>query len=170
VGKPLSEIPCPCGSHKSYSEHFLLPFIDALHTLGIKPEVFRADVLYKEGKYIEAIKKALTNRDAIAKILSEVAGRELEPEWSPYNPICNDCGRLNTTKVTSFDINKETIDYVCKCGSQGTVSMTGGENSTGALTGLHAGRYLAQLLSHSVRTMPQLEVLTIPGNALHGNI
>ncbi len=130
VGKPLSGIPCPCGEHKSYSEHFLLPFIEALHTLGIKPEVYRADELYKEGKYTEAIKKALINRDAIARILSEVSGRELEPGWNPFNPICNECGRLNSTKVTGFDIDNETIDYVCKCGRSGTVSMKGGGKLT----------------------------------------
>jgi len=62
VGKPLSDIPCPCGNHKSYSEHFLLPFIEALHTLGIRPEVYRADELYKEGKYVDAIKIALSSR------------------------------------------------------------------------------------------------------------
>jgi lysyl-tRNA synthetase class 1 len=126
VGKPLSEIPCPCGSHKSYSEHFLLPFIEALHTLGIKPDVYMADVLYKEGKYVEAIKKALINRDAIARILSEVSGRELEPDWSPYNSICKECGRLSSTKVTGFNVDEETIDYQCKCGSLGTVSMKEG--------------------------------------------
>jgi lysyl-tRNA synthetase class 1 len=130
VGKPLSDIPCPCGSHKSYSEHFLLPFIEALHTLGIKPEVYRADELYKEGKYIEAVKKALVSRDAIAAILSEVSGRELEPDWSPFNPICTVCGRLNSTKVTVFDPEKETVDYFCKCGSSGTVSMNGGGKLT----------------------------------------
>jgi lysyl-tRNA synthetase class 1 len=130
VGKPLYDIPCPCGSHKSYSEHFLLPFIEALHTLGIRPEVYRADELYKEGKYIEAIKIALLSRDAIASILSEVSGRELEPDWSPYNPICTVCGRLNSTKVTRFDSEKETVDYVCKCGSSGTVSMKGGGKLT----------------------------------------
>jgi lysyl-tRNA synthetase class 1 len=43
VGKPLSDIPCPCGNHKNYAEHFLLPFIESLHTLGIKPDVYRAD-------------------------------------------------------------------------------------------------------------------------------
>ncbi len=130
VGKPISEIPCPCGNHKSYSEHFLLPFIEALHTLGIKPVVYRADELYKEGKYVDAIKKALINRDSIANILSEVSGRELEPGWNPFNAICNECGRLNSTKVTGFDIDNETIDYVCKCGSTGTVSMKGGGKLT----------------------------------------
>jgi lysyl-tRNA synthetase class 1 len=130
VGKPLSGIPCPCGSHKSYAEHFLLPFIEALHALGIKPTVYRADELYKKGKYVEAIKKALLSRDTIAKILTEVSGRELESDWNPFNPICNECGRLSTTRVTGFDIEQETIDYACKCGSSGTVSMKGGGKLT----------------------------------------
>ncbi len=130
VGKPLSEIPCPCGSHRSYAEHFLLPFIEALHTLGIKPTVYRADELYRQGKYVEAIKKALLNREEIARILTEVSSRELESDWSPFNPICNECGRLSTTKVTGFDVEKETVDYVCKCGSCGTVSMKGGGKLT----------------------------------------
>ncbi len=130
IGKPLSEIPCPCGGHRSYSEHFLLPFIEALHTLGINPQVYRADELYKEGKYVDAIKKALAERGAIAGILSEVSGRELEPGWSPFNPICIECGRLSTTKVTGFDSEKETVDYVCKCGSAGTVPMKGGGKLT----------------------------------------
>ncbi len=130
VGKPLSEIPCSCGSHKSYAEHFLLPFIEALHILGIRPDVYRADELYRQGRYVEAIKIALIKRDAIARIISEVAGRELEPDWNPFNPICNECGRLSTTKVTGFDIEKETIDYACTCGSHGTVSMRGGGKLT----------------------------------------
>ncbi len=130
VGKPLSDIPCPCGNHKNYAEHFLLPFIESLHTLGIKPEVYRADELYREGKYLDGIKKALLNRDAIAGIISDVSGRELEPDWNPFNPICNECGRLTTTKVTGFDIEKETIDYECDCGSTGTVPMKGGGKLT----------------------------------------
>lgn len=130
VGKPLSGIPCPCGNHKSYAEHFLLPFLDALKTLGIKPVVYRADELYREGKYLEAIKKALLNRDAIAGILAEVSGREIEPDWNPFNPICNECKRITTTRVTGFDIGKETVDYICKCGSSGTVSMKGGGKLT----------------------------------------
>lgn len=130
VGKPLSDIPCPCGRHMNYAEHFLLPFIEALHTLGIQPEVYRADELYRQGKYLDSIKKALINRDAIAGIISEISGRELEPGWNPFNPICRECGRLTTTRVTGFDIEKETIDYSCSCGSNGTVPMNGGGKLT----------------------------------------
>ena len=59
IGKPLSDIPCPLGCCASYADHFLNPFLKSMERLGIKPQVYRADVLYKEGKYNEAIKTAL---------------------------------------------------------------------------------------------------------------
>jgi len=130
VGKPLSEIPCPCRHHSNYAEHFLLPFIESMHTLDIDAEIYRADLLYKQGKYTEAIKKALLNRDAIARIISEVSGRELDPDWNPFNPICKNCRRMNTTKVTGFDTDNETVDYTCACGHHGKVSMKGGGKLT----------------------------------------
>jgi len=126
VGKPLSEIPCPEGCCSSYSEHFLQPFLRAMDLLDIKPEVYRADQLYKEGVYLDAIKTALKKRDEIARILKEVSGRDVSPGWSPFDPICRDCGRMNTTSVTGFDLDSERVDYVCECGSTGSVSMRGG--------------------------------------------
>lgn len=130
VGKPISEIPCPCGECSSYAEHFLKPFYKALDRLGIHPKIYRADEMYKQGMYVESIKTALLNRDKIARILQEHSGKEVTTDWSPFNPICSKCGRLTTTKVTGFDIEAETIDYACSCGDCGTVSMTGGGKLT----------------------------------------
>lgn len=130
VGKPLSEVPCPCGGCKSYAEHFLAPFLEGLERLGIHPKVYRADELYKEGAYTESIKTALVKRDEIAKILKEVSGKDVAPEWSPFNPICNECGKINTTTVTGFNPEAETVEYSCSCGDSGTVSMIGGGKLT----------------------------------------
>jgi lysyl-tRNA synthetase class 1 len=126
VGKPLSEIPCPKGCCSSYSEHFLQPFLASMKRLDIKPEVYRADQLYKEGKYVDAIKTALLKRDQIGTILKEVSGREVAADWSPFDAICQSCGRTNTTKVLGFDPVAETVDYTCSCGNTGTASMKGG--------------------------------------------
>jgi len=126
VGKPLSEIPCPEGCCESYADHFLLPFFESLERLGIRPEVYRADRMYKDGHYVDAIKAALLRRDEIAKILKEVSGRDLPAGWSPLDAICESCGRLNSTKVTGFDLDGETADYVCRCGHAGTTSFRGG--------------------------------------------
>ncbi len=130
VGKPLSEIPCPCTDHTSYAEHYLEPFINSMDKLDIHPVIKHADKLYKEGAFVDAIKTALVKRDDIARILEEVSSRTLEPGWNPFNPICNDCGRLTTTKVTGFDPDAETVEYSCSCGSSGTVSMRGGGKLT----------------------------------------
>ena len=131
VGKPISEIPCPCGAHKSYADHFLEPFIASMETLGIRPKVLKTDELYKAGTFVDAIKTALKNRDAIAMILKEVSGKDVEADWSPFNPICGGCKRINSAKVTSFDEEKETVSYTCPaCGTSGEVSMTGGGKLT----------------------------------------
>lgn len=126
IGKPLSEIPCPTGCCGSYADHFLNPFLESMKELGIVPEVFRADVMYKQGKFVEPIKTALSRRDDIARILKEVSGRDVSPEWSPFQVICNACGRTNTSKVVGFSLENETVDYECECGSTGTASMRGG--------------------------------------------
>ncbi len=126
VGAPLSRIPCPCGSHPSYAEHFLEPFLESLERLDIHPTVYRADVLYQQGKYLEAVKTALEQRDKIAEILEEVSGRSLPPEWQPFNTICKNCNRLAILK--SFDLEKETVEYSCQhCGDTSQVSMREGK-------------------------------------------
>lgn len=130
VGKPLSEIPCPCGEHRNYSEHFLEPFLEALAHLGIHPKVYRADELYKEGVYVEAIKQALVKKDEIAAILEKRSGKTPVDTWNPFNPICLACAKVNMTIVTGFDLDAETVDYDCSCGHSGTVSMKGGGKLT----------------------------------------
>ena len=110
VGKPLSEIRCPCGDHRSYAEHFLEPFLDALERLGIGVEVERADEMYKSGRMTPYILQALEARDQIAAILSELTGKQVEPSWSPFNPWCPGCGRINSATVVGFSAERETVD------------------------------------------------------------
>ncbi len=124
VGMPLSEIPCPCGEHKSYAEHFLEPFIESLEILGIDVTVKKADEMYKSGEYEEAIKTALKNRDKIASILEEVTGKKCDEKWSPFMPLCENCGRINSTKVLGFD--DKGVYYTCECGYEGKASYKGG--------------------------------------------
>ena len=130
IGKPISEVPCPCGNCTNYAEHFLKRFLEALKRIDINPRVYRTDEMYRTGRYNEAIKIALINRDAIAKILEDVLGKDIAEDWSPFDPICNECGRITSTKVTSFNLEAETVDYVCACGNSGTVYMAGGGKLT----------------------------------------
>ncbi|NHW88746.1 MAG: lysine--tRNA ligase [Archaeoglobales archaeon] len=124
VGMPLCKIPDPSGCHESYSEHFLQPFLESLEILGIPVQTRRASEMYREGLYEEAIKISLKNNEKIARIIREVTGRELEEDWYPFMPICESCGRINSTKVTGFD--DKWVYYSCSCGNIGKVSYKGG--------------------------------------------
>ena len=130
IGRPLSEIPCPCGAHPNYGEHFLLPFLETLRELRIEVQVHRGDRMYKSGKMNPLIVAALKGRDAIAGILHEMTGKQIEPEWSPFDPLCPACGRVTDTEVTGFSERAETVDYRCGCGSKGTVPLAGGGKLT----------------------------------------
>jgi lysyl-tRNA synthetase class 1 len=121
VGKPLSEIPCPCGSHGSYAEHFLNPFLEAARTLGIEANILLSHEMYAKGMYAEASKKVLDNANAIRDILQEVSKRDLPEDWFPYNPKCSECGRITNSKVTGYEF--PYVFYRCSCGHEGKADL-----------------------------------------------
>jgi len=128
VGKPLCDIPCPCGRHDSYAAHFLEPFLEAMARLGIALEVIHADALYRQGGLDAQILTALAHTETIKRILHEETGKAEAADWSPYNPLCQACGRLTTTQVVGFDTTARTVSYTCDCGHQATAPVaTGGK-------------------------------------------
>ncbi len=130
VGRPLSEIPCPCGGHPSYADHFLAPFLASLERLHVEVEVEPADRLYKSGRMNEAIIDALAGRDRIAAILAELTGKAIAEDWSPFLPLCPGCGKITDAVVRGFSRSAETVDFECPCGASGTVPMAGGGKLT----------------------------------------
>ena len=113
VGKTLSEIPDPEGCHLSYAEHFLQPFLDSLDLLEIEVEIYRADEMYKSGLYVDVIKEAFLRRDELSRILEVVSGRQMPEDWTPFNPLCDACGRITSAIVTGYDLEKEEAYYEC---------------------------------------------------------
>jgi len=130
VGRPLSEIPCPCGKHPDYGDHFLQPFLESLRVLGIDVRLVRGDQLYKTGRMSGVIVEALEGRDRVAAILREVTGKQVEAEWSPFDPRCPACGRLTATVVTGFSKERQEVGFRCDCGASGNVPMAGGGKLT----------------------------------------
>ncbi|MEA1998504.1 MAG: lysine--tRNA ligase [Euryarchaeota archaeon] len=130
VGKILSEIPDPEGCHLSYADHFLQPFLNSLDLLEIEVEIYRADEMYKSGLYVDVIKEAFLRRDEISRILEDVSGRQMSEDWTPFNPICDACGRITSAIVTGYDLKKEEAYYECECGNKGVASFTGGGKLT----------------------------------------
>lgn len=124
VGKPLCDIPCPCGAHASYAEHFLVPFLEAMQTLGVHFEVHLAHEMYRSGQLDAQILTALQHTETIKRILHEETGKAEQDTWSPYNALCAACGRLAGTRVTGFDSTAKTVSYTCACGHSATAPVS----------------------------------------------
>jgi lysyl-tRNA synthetase class 1 len=123
VGKPLFMLPDPFGCCASYVDHFLKPLVEVLDEVDIRLELFRADELYREGKYVTAIKTSLAKRDELARIMDEVSGRTTPQDWSPFHPICGNCGKLNSTVVAN--VHDSGVKYKCSCGYSGDANFKG---------------------------------------------
>jgi lysyl-tRNA synthetase class 1 len=117
VGRPLAYIPCPCGEHKSYAQHFIQPFLDSIKELGIHCEVLWTHEQYEQGRFAEVIDTAIEKRDLVARILKEVSGRDVPKDFFPYTPRCESCGRLTHAKVDGYE--RPFVSYKCACGHSG---------------------------------------------------
>ncbi len=130
LGAPLCNTPPPPGSTATdMAEHFISEFFGVFADLGIRPEFYRMRDIYRSGKFNEAIDTILRKADVVRKIYKEVSGSERNDRWHPFQVICENCGRVGTTEVSSYD-GKE-VEYVCRpdlvkwavgCGHRGKMS------------------------------------------------
>ncbi len=127
IGWPVSDIPCPCGKHKSYAEHFLDPFLSAIEELDIHPRIIRTSEAYRSGMFTEQIRAALEHAEEIKETLERISGRKLEEGWTPYYPICEKCGIISRATILSHDPEKHTVTYRCSCGHEGVSDYSKGE-------------------------------------------
>lgn len=127
VGKPISQIPSPDGSSKSYADYFLAPFRNALKELGIEVETLYAHDYYGAGKMTEVIDKALEHRDTLVEILSRVSGRALSDDWQPFEPLDSTTGKIRGNKITEVDVENHRVKYVASDNSEKWADYTKGQ-------------------------------------------
>jgi len=133
MGMPLMRIPSPDGKAKNFAEYFANEFKEVIIAAGFKPEFYNVSELYLSGKMDESIRVALTHAAEIRRIYKEVSGSIKPDDWYPLSVICENCGKVGTTKVFAFD--GEKVSYRCEermvkwaegCGHEGSISPFGG--------------------------------------------
>jgi lysyl-tRNA synthetase class 1 len=69
VGRPLTAVPDPCGSHPNWAEHFKEPLRDALDRLGVQVTEISQTEMYTSGAYTASIITAMRRRADIDAVL-----------------------------------------------------------------------------------------------------
>jgi lysyl-tRNA synthetase, class I len=119
IGHPLSDIPSPDGSERSYAEHFMESFENSMSLLGIQPTYIRQSIRYKSGAYSQQVKHALANRLAIFDILSkhqtlrQDTPDEIERRRQAYYPISVYCEKCHCDDTTVTGCQNESLSYEC---------------------------------------------------------
>ena len=127
IGMPICDIPCPCGKHESYADHFLEPFLKSLEELDVKPKVLKSSELYRTGKYTGEIKTVLEKSAEIKEILERVSGRTLPDSWVPFYPICKGCRKISNAEILEHIPEKNLVKYKCECGHTDYCDYSKGE-------------------------------------------
>lgn len=133
MGKPLSSVPAPDGISKNFAEQYMQEFDFVLKRLGIKPKITKTSELYKNGSFNESIKLVLDNAAEIRAIYKEISGSDKGEDWYPLQVVCPKCGKIGTTKVTSWDGKEvefqcleDLVEWAKGCGYQGKISPFNG--------------------------------------------
>ncbi len=113
IGMPVTDIPDPHGCHDSYAEHHVSEYFKVIDLfVSTKMQKFSMRKEYKKGNFGPYIKKILGNMDLIVEIQNKYRNNPLPKGWSPWKPICDNCGKIITTEVTGF--SHGVVHYKCK--------------------------------------------------------
>lgn len=110
-GMQLYKIPSPQAGFKNFAEFYALEFQHVFEKINCHPEIIWASELYNSGQMNGVIKEILDNSDKVRQIYKEVTKKERPKDWYPFNPICEKCQKVGTTKVYQWD--GRAVHYRC---------------------------------------------------------
>jgi len=114
IGVPVTDIPDPFkDGHESYGKHMASLLMDAMDKAGIKYTPHFGSEDYRNGIFNEQIHSILINAEKIGQIIKKMLGQEKFVEVLPYFPVCENCGKIYTTRSIELHAKEHKVSYVC---------------------------------------------------------
>src|ERR1700743_1572212 len=125
LGKPLTSIPDPFGTHESFGHHMNARLRAFLDHFGFRYEFYSSTATYKSGRFDEALLRILANYDRVMDVMLPTLGEKRQATYSPFLPVSPRSGKVLLAKVVAHDVAKGTITYVEEAGGTETVPGQG---------------------------------------------
>ncbi len=126
LGKPLTAIPDPFGTHESFGHHNNARLRSFLDGFGFDYEFRSATECYRSGAFDSVLLAVLADYDRITRVILPTLGSERRATYSPFLPICPDSGRVLQVPVVARNADAGTIVYAAENGDTVEVEVTGG--------------------------------------------
>ncbi len=113
IGMPVSDVPDPWGCHDSYADHHKDEYFRVLEEfVGVEMPKYSMREEYKKGSFNPYIKKFLESIELAKEIMNKYRTTPLPAGWSPWVPICENCGKIITPRVIGIEDGK--VHYICQ--------------------------------------------------------
>jgi lysyl-tRNA synthetase class 1 len=126
LGKPLTDIPDPFGTHNSFGEHNNAMLRGFLDRFGFAYEFQSATEWYKSGRFDQGCLDVLAHYDAIMAVMLPTLGEQRQQSYSPFLPICPKTGVVLQVPVVEIKPQSGSIVYQDPDGSLVETPVTGG--------------------------------------------
>ena len=126
LGKPLTSIPDPFGTHDSFGHHNNARLRVFLDTFGFQYEFKSATAAYKAGEFDATLLKVLAHYDEVIAVILPTLGPERRATYSPFLPVCPKTGQVLQVAMVERNVAKGTISYRGEDGELVETPVTGG--------------------------------------------
>ncbi len=126
LGKPLTKVPDPFGTHESFGHHNNAMLRGFLDSFGFEYEFQSSTDWYMSGRFDKALLEVLGHYQAIMDVMLPSLREERASTYSPFLPVCAKTGRVLQVPVVRHDAAAGTIVYQDEDGTLVETLVTGG--------------------------------------------
>ena len=126
LGKPLTSVPDPFGTHQSYGHHMNARLRSFLDSFGFEYEFISATEKYQSGAFDATMLKVLEKYEELMELMLPTLGNERQETYSPFMPIDVESGIVVDKGVKAIDKKKGTVIYIAPNGEEKEISVTKG--------------------------------------------
>ncbi|MDE2476129.1 MAG: lysine--tRNA ligase [Alphaproteobacteria bacterium] len=125
LGKPLTSIPDPFGTHGSFGAHNNARLQAFLDRFGFSYEFFSSTDCYRSGLFDQAVLAVLGHYEEVRDVVLPTLGPERRATYSPFLPVCPRTGQVLQVPIIAWDTAAGTVVYEDE-GRRTEVPVTGG--------------------------------------------
>ena len=126
LGRPLSRVPDPFGTHESFGAHNNARLRGFLDSFGFEYEFASSSEYYVSGRFDPQLRRALEMHDAIVAAVAPTLGPERRATYSPFLPVHPRTGVVMQVRIDTVDADAGTVRWRDAEGERFETPVTGG--------------------------------------------